>query len=301
MLDNGSARPPKQAPDIAPCPPAGFSRLGDCPAGTLAQFHIRNPSGQDQAYAAEMGALIEYYGRSTGTPPLFVSYYTRTAPYIERVKRLRATLDKWSLPHRIESLPDQGSWVANTCLKAGVMQRAWAESDRPICWIDADAALLRAPGFLSDASFDMACVRRFGWYDLSGTVYFGKSPVAGRVIDLWTRLCEQNPLVWDQVLLTLAWYQVAQDHPMKTLWMHDDLFRFPQSLWRDLRDGLIHAPLGRRIRPVFDQTQASRAVKAHPDYVAAPERTSDDIGPNFRAALQRLEFSFDADIRTIFT
>ena len=276
----------------------GFKPLSQLPAGTLPMAHARVPGGTDQALGADAGALVDFYDREGSTPPLFVSYYTQTSPYIERVERLRSTLDRYCLPHRIEQLADQGSWVANTGLKAQIMQRAWATSDRPICWIDADAALLRAPGFLSDLPFDMACVRRFGWYDLSGLVYFSNAPVAGRVIDRWAQLCAEHPLTWDQPLLTLAWYQVAQVHAISSLWMPDDLFQFPQSGQR----GGVAAPdpLPGRIEPVFDQTQASRAVKARSDFVPVVERSSDHISAEFRAALRASDFSFDADLGTAF-
>ena len=101
---------------------------------------------------------------------------------------LRASLDTFHLPHRIEPVPSRGSWVANTGLKARIVEAAWHESERPVCWIDADAAMLRQPTFLMGNPFDIAFVRRKGWEDLSGLIYLNKTEAAGRVL-----ACEPIP------------------------------------------------------------------------------------------------------------
>lgn len=264
--------------------------------------HLRLPQDRDLVCDADLRSEIAMLEAPRGRPPLFVSYYTPDTPYEALAADLRASLDRFGLPHRIEPIASRGSWVANTGIKARFVERVWAESDGPICWIDADAAVLRSPGFVCDNPFDVACVRR-GWEDLSGFLYLNKSEAAGRIVAEWSRLCGLYPQAWDQTMLSLAWYTVAKDHRVASLWLNAGVFRFPRPAIRDLRDRLFYYPFRRKIRPFIDQKQASRALKAFVNADATPreERGSDDLTDAFRRALTGYDFSFDARFETIFT
>ncbi len=264
--------------------------------------HLRRPGGADLACVAGLGEEIALYESVRGAPPLFVSYYTADTPYEALAADLRASLDRHGLPHRIEPVPSRGSWVANTGLKARFIERVWSESKGPICWLDADAAVLRPPAFLAENPFDFAIVRRDGWEDMSGLLYFARSEAAGRLIAEWSRLCADNPNVWDQVLLSLAWFNMAKTRPLASQWLSPGLFRFPRPLVRDLRDRLFYYPSRRKIRPFIDQKQASRTLKAYVNASAQArdELGTDDLSAGFRTALQRYDFGFDAGLESIF-
>ena len=250
---------------------------------------------------APLETEIEFLETPRKTPPLFVSYYTENTPYEALAVELRASLDRFGLPHRIEPVPSRGSWVANTGLKSETILRAWQESERPICWIDADAEVLRVPYVVFDNPFDISMVRRHGWYDISGFVYFGKSVAAERLITCWAQLCRENRDIWDQVLLTLAWYKVAGDAALSSLWFHDGIFRWPRSRIRDWRDRVLYYPFKRKIRPFVFQKQASRSLKKFVNDSKAKdsELGSDDMSVEFRDALQRYDFTFAARRETI--
>ena len=266
--------------------------------------HLRRPEQEDFIAAGGFRTVMQSLERQRGvhSAPLFVSYYTPATPYEALADQLRRSLDRHGLEHRIEPITSLGSWVANTGLKASFIERAWQESDRPICWVDADAELLRAPQFLYGNPFDFALVRRHGWYFMSGLVYFGKNTVAGELVARWAMLCRQYPHVWDQVLLTLAWYQVAQRHPVNTMYLPDGIFRFPRPFLRDLRDRVFFYPTGRKMRPFFDQKQASRAHKRFIDASAkrADEKGSDDLSADFRQSLIDYDFERTFGIETLF-
>ncbi len=282
---------------------AGFRPLGEtAPVGRIVA-HLRRPESGDRVCFADLRSEIAMLEAPRGRPPLFVSYYTPDTPYEALAADLRASLDRFGLPHRIEPIASRGSWVANTGIKARFVERAWAESDRPICWIDADAAILRPPTFVCDNPFDIAYVRRRGWEDLSGFLYLGKTEAAGRIVAEWSRLCGEYPQAWDQTMLSLAWYTVAKDHAVASLWLNAGVFRFPRPKIRDLRDRLFYYPFHRKIRPFVDQKQASRALKAfvNADPTPREEWGSDDLTDAFRSALTRYDFSFDARFETIFT
>lgn len=265
--------------------------------------HLRQPDGEDRVCTARLADEIALLEAPHGAPPLFVSYYTADTPYEALANDLRASLDRFDLPHRIEPIASRGSWVANTGLKARFIETVWAEAEGPICWIDADAAVLRPPAFLCQNPFDIAFVRRKGWEDLSGFLYLNKTAAAGRIVAEWSRLCATNPQVWDQVLLSLAWFTVARTEAVASQWLHPGIFRFPRPWIRDLRDRVFYYPFRRKIRPFIDQKQASRALKT---FVNASAGTRDELGTDnltdaYRAALLSYDFSFDARIETIFS
>ena len=282
---------------------ARFRPLDQAAPGGRIVAHLRRPGAGDLVCQTDLRSEIALLEAPRGRPPLFVSYYTPDTPYEALANDLRTSLDRFGLPHRIEPIASRGSWVANTGIKARFVERVWAESDGPICWIDADAAVLRPPGFVAGNPFDIAFVRRRGWEDLSGFLYLNKSDAAGRIVAEWSRLCGLHPQAWDQTMLSLAWYTVAKDHPVSSFWLNAGVFRFPRPAIRDLRDRLFYYPFRRKIRPFIDQKQASRALKAFVNASSAPreERGSDDLTEGFRRALTRYDFSFDARFDAIFT
>lgn len=264
--------------------------------------HLRDPLGGDQVAISDLAREIALIEAPRKTPPLFISYYTTDTPYEALADQLRRSLDRFGLPHRIEPIESRGSWVANTGLKSRFISEVWHSHDGPVCWIDADAEILRPPGIVFGNPFDFAVVRRHGWYDLAGFVYLGKTEAAGALVRDWAALCAQNPHVWDQVLLTLAWYRMAGKMAMSSLWLNDGIFRFPRPWIRDLRDRLFYYPRGKKIRPLIDQKQASRQLKSFVDASKRNEneRGSDDISQAFRDALQRYRFGLDLSVDALF-
>lgn len=269
---------------------------------TRALALVQSPTDTAQTAHATLKEEIRFLETRRSKPPLFVSYYTENTPYEDLANRLRASLDLFGLPHRIEPIESRGSWVANTGLKSEFIARAWRESEGPICWIDADAELLRAPQFVFDSPFDFAIVRRHGWYDISSLVYFGKSAAIGEMIENWSSLCNRHRNIWDQPLLTLAWYQACQKHPLASLWLNDGIFRFPRPKIRDWRDRLFYYPFDRKIRPFIDQKQASNALKKFVDTSkrSDDELGSDDVNEKFRLALSSGNFELPATIEAMF-
>lgn len=264
--------------------------------------HRRKQGEADQVACCTLREEIELLDSKRGAAPLFVSYFTKDTPYEALANQLRRSLDRLDLPHRIEPIDSLGSWVANTGLKSKFIAKIWNESARPICWVDADAEVLRTPSFVFGNPFDVAMVRRHGWYDLAGFVYLNKSEAAGRLVTEWSRLCEENPHVWDQVLLTLAWYRTACEGELSSLFLNDGIFRFPRPWIRDVRDSILYYQRKKKMRPFIDQKQASRHLKAFVDASKknANELGSNDIGESFRKALSNFDFSCEMEVDNIF-
>ena len=241
-------------------------------------------------------------GNHSGNPqiqtiPTFISYYTPDSVYEEFAEQLRTSLRKFDLPSEIQPRKSRGSWVENTCIKPEFIAEVWHSTSDPICWIDADSEVLRSPTFLFDRAADIAFVRRHGWYDMSGTVYFGKSQVSEDIIAEWVRLARAAPKIWDQALLTLAWYRIVRKNNCFTQFLPGTIFRFPRPWIRDVRDSLLYYPFGRKMRPIFDQKQASRQTKTVTENV---ELGNDDIAENFRQDLVSFKFSNDYSLENAF-
>lgn len=270
------------------------------PPGRALAF-LRDPEGSDLVATSALAHEIDLYERAGGRAPLFLSYYTTDTPYETLAASLERSLDRFGLRHRIEAIASRGSWVANTGSKADFIVRAWEESDSAICWIDADAEILRVPHIVFDNPFDIAVVRRHGWYDISSFVYLGKTEAAGVLAREWAALCHAYPHVWDQVLLTLAWYRTARHRAVASLWLNDGIFRFPRPWFRNLRDRLLYYPSKRKVRPFIDQKQASRRLKAFIDGTGKREGElgSDDLTSTFRASLAGHRFDIEPELSAV--
>ena len=74
----------------------------------------------------------------------FVSF--ATPKYHLEAASLVQSLSVLGLSYHVAMLPDAGSWVANCGRKAAFMLSVW--DGEPMCWVDADARVLRQPDLL---------------------------------------------------------------------------------------------------------------------------------------------------------
>jgi hypothetical protein len=132
--------------------------------------------------------------------PLYVSFYT--PGYAGEAAGLIASLDAFGLEHQVLALPSTGAWVRNCSLKARYISgRAEAHPGRPLVWIDADARVVAKPALLADLDCDFAAHWLYDAELLSGTLYFGPTLAAQKLIALWEFGCEAEPDEWDQRIL----------------------------------------------------------------------------------------------------
>ncbi len=242
-------------------------------------------------------------------PPNFISYYTVDTPYEDMAKELADSLDRLNMPHEFEGLASRGSWVANTCLKSECVSRFWNAAEGPICWLDADSTVAREPWFLCDNPFDFAIVRRHGWRFMSGMIFLNKTAGAQALLTEWTALCKRYPYVWDQALLSFAWYTVARRGGIRTLWLPVDIFDIPaqgnaislKNRLKAFRNKWLYRPHRRMLPKFFLQKQASRTQKKSANTDARQfEIGSDMISRDFREALSKGDLRRDFTIRDVF-
>ncbi len=142
--------------------------------------------------------------------PIYIAYYTVNTPYEEEVINLKNSLDQFSLPYDIQGVPSLGSWQRNTQYKTlFIRDMVNKYPDRPVVYVDADAIVRSPPIFFDQLECDVA-VHHF--YNkkrnflelLSGTVYFGPTENAKKLIDKWIEVNQEFPDQWDQKNLDIA-------------------------------------------------------------------------------------------------
>ncbi len=213
--------------------------------------------------------------------PLIVSYYTPGTAYEARAASLREDVRRLGLNARIEPRAARGSWLENCAQKALFIREMYQAERCALLWLDADARLFRPLHEVENIAADFAVVRRQGWEFMSGQIYFGSTPVAGRLLDLWCDYCERFPHIWDQVSLGYAWWELSLREDFSTLWLRESLYRrvakhrFGKLLQRfSARPPVIHL-------------QESRRSKSRQGLTALPEFGMDDLPAWWRAAAMR--------------
>jgi hypothetical protein len=146
--------------------------------------------------------------------PLIISFYTRSTPYEEEVKKLVRSCEQWGLETDIEAVESQGSWGKNCALKPSFILKKAQQHQRPVLWVDADGVFKQRPDFKEFAQCDLAVrVNEFLPEDhpsriVSNTVFVNAVPQSMDVVRRWRDLAEkeiENKMrimeFWDQTAL----------------------------------------------------------------------------------------------------
>ena len=139
---------------------------------------------------------------------LIVGYYTKDTLYENEAKRLRASLEKFDVPHHLEAIEDIGGWYANTCFKPTFLKQMMKKfPDHNIVYVDCDAELFHFPELFCEFTgnvgvyvFDRSCYNASvqGFEVLSGTVFLRNNDEVRELVEVWEKECIANPNTWDQ-------------------------------------------------------------------------------------------------------
>lgn len=209
---------------------------------------------------------------SAAAAPVVISFYTLGTPYEEEVEGLKKSCWKLGLDHVIQGVEPKGSWERNCAMKARYILEESRRLDRPVLWVDADAVVRQPPVLLAGGEMDFAVQKAMGWQFNSATVFFNRTPIAQKMLERWTQMCEERPEIWDQIHLDAAWESVVARHPLRTCWL-------PQT-YAKIYDMDAESRLG-GLTPVIEQFQASRRFK---DEVSETVRTMRDPGEDLQSA-----------------
>lgn len=194
------------------------------------------------------------------TLPTVVSFFTKDTPYESLAELLRISCERFGVASIIEAREPLGSWERNCAMKAGFVREMRHRLRGPILWVDADAHLAGSLDDLCTLGADFGVHLLDGWRMLSGTIFFDDTQAAVRLIDRWHERCQDEPDIWDQIHLDLAWEDIAREHDLTTAWLDE---RFVKIFDRpSICD------------PIIVHTQASRE---HKDAVSDGVRGGDQI------------------------
>ena len=160
--------------------------------------------------------------------PLFVSFYTQDEIYTNHANKLKKSLNKLQVEHRIVPLvfdrQVENSWVKVVSYKPSFIIKALSDFNRPICWVDADCYMLRIPHFMSNCNYDFAVAPRSGWNWSSGQLIFTPTEASFKLLRTWDEICKRYPLIWDQVSLSYAFFITQSSTSLKTFFISNDYF-----------------------------------------------------------------------------
>jgi hypothetical protein len=197
--------------------------------------------------------------------PIFVSYYTPNTQYEVRAAELKQSLENLGLSNLVGALPSLGSWSQNCAQKSTFVCSEWENSDRALCWVDADALVLRKPLLLENFDADFAVVARQGWNFSGGQIAFGKTERGGQLLKRWQHYCQTHPHIWDQISLAYAWWDQTLEEGFNTLWLPESIMG-KGSAFKPLRTlqttysraVFCHFQESRRSRKTFDHRKKSQ-------------------------------------------
>lgn len=147
--------------------------------------------------------------------PLIVSFYTKDTLYQLEVQNLIASCEKWGLEHHVEPIASFGAWDRNCSYKPFFLMQMLQKFERPLLWVDADAAFIQRPEpeDFSD-SWDFAvrinerCEDTHPSKVISATVFVNRTEGAAKVLRAWGQGCidsfanqDRREEVWDQIVL----------------------------------------------------------------------------------------------------
>jgi FkbM family methyltransferase len=206
------------------------------------------------------------------SPFVVVSFYTEGNGYDVHAARLRESLDRVGVPHSIEPVEDAISWERVCAYKPQFVLRKWREFDVPVVWLDADAVVEQSPDLFAAVDADFAAHRwtwevgqeHLGHEMASGTLYFGKTALAEKLLERWTFRSAADPDTWDQKHLESAWCDISSLYPLRTAWL-------PRP-YLQINGGLELAP------SVVRHMQASRTEKPRRGRPAAPQFMLSEAG-----------------------
>ena len=114
-----------------------------------------------------------------------VSFHTNDTLYNEQIGNLVISLLKFQIPYSIKTVPDKGSWLANTLAMSGYILEALEIFEENIVFLDADAIVRQYPVLFDTIDCDFAVHYRENVELLAGTMYFRNSEKVKELIREW--------------------------------------------------------------------------------------------------------------------
>ncbi len=183
-----------------------------------------------------------------------VGFYTSNSLYEREASRMEASARRLALPVDTVAVESAGSWVRNAALKPTFLLEMRKRHSGPLLYVDVDAVFHRDPWpVLATYNCDLAVYREEDRL-ISATILLQDTPETLRLLKTWKERCDENPEIWDQVVLQeildedrageSPQYRVGE-LPVSFCWIFDRL--------SNAKTDAVY----------IEQLQASRQAKAH--------------------------------------
>lgn len=160
-----------------------------------------------------------------------VSFYTGDGRFAELAAKLRASCERFNIPHSIEQLPSDNDWIKNLMRKPAFMLRKLEELKKPIVWLDADCEVMQYPTMLDENDYDLQI---FNWMPVkkpeehaadpqrlvaaSGVVYLNYTTPAQRLLYQWIAACKSTKQKADDQILDVVYREKCKGQ-IKCRWL----------------------------------------------------------------------------------
>lgn len=155
---------------------------------------------------------------------IIISFYTIGTGYEQEVKKLEASLVRFSLPYQFFSYTPTGTWRGNLNYKSETILKAFdLFPDKDIVFLDADAIVRKHPALFDELSvqheYDVAA--HFFKYRpesgdpdelLSGTLWIQNGEGGRKLIKRWHEIGLNHPEIRHQKCLKLAIQRLQGEH-----------------------------------------------------------------------------------------
>jgi len=130
-----------------------------------------------------------------------VAFYTSNSFYEQEAARMEASAKRLGLDVETTAIESAGSWVRNAALKPTFLLEARKTHRGPLLYVDVDSVFHRNPWpVLSGFECDIAVYREEGRL-ISATILLNDTPATLELLELWKERCDNDPEIWDQVVL----------------------------------------------------------------------------------------------------
>jgi hypothetical protein len=130
-----------------------------------------------------------------------VAFFSVNSFYEAEAARMVASAWRLGLSVHTSPFVSAGSWVRNASLKPSFLVKQRDKRHGPLLYVDVDAVFHRDPWpVLASFDCDIAVYRERGRV-ISATILINDTEAAREILALWKKRCDDNPDVWDQVVL----------------------------------------------------------------------------------------------------
>jgi len=185
---------------------------------------------------------------------LVIAYYTENTIYEAHAQKFVKSLEKFSIPHFIKSIPNFGDWYKNTGYKPTFIKECLELfAGINLVYVDVDAEFMRCP----DLFETLDCNIGVHYFDrrnhpkinvelyevLSGTIFLQNNKEVFDIVCRWEERCKKFSYVWDQKSLEFV--------------LEGEFFNLPEE-YCVIFDVMNHVK-----NPVIVHYQASRELRKH--------------------------------------